>query len=219
MYRLLKGSTGSEFSLKLVLFHMGPVDGADALFSWSLLPTEQFIIFFSKMNILFPKKKKRNLFPLAFFSFAVSFTHPPPIRLLYFFIYSVSFICPRHHFPLFPFLSLASSLPHAVFPSFFCSFPLINHFHHFPFALFPRFLSSIPFFFSFFIFGIVLIFCYICYILLTLISFILFYNARRAVRSWQQGELHRRPCWWYGRLHRILGQLPQTVELRRPCRE
>lgn len=39
---------------------------------------------------------------------------------------------------------------------------------------------------------------------------------RCAVRPRQQGELHRHPGGRYGRLHRILGQLPQTVELKHP---
>ncbi len=44
-------------------------------------------------------------------------------------------------------------------------------------------------------------------------------SSRCAVRPRQQGELHRRPRRRHGRLHRILGQLPQTVELRRLSRE
>lgn len=38
---------------------------------------------------------------------------------------------------------------------------------------------------------------------------------RCAVRPRQQGELHRRPRGWHGCVHRLLGQLPQTVELKR----
>lgn len=99
----------------------------------SLLPTEQFINFFSKMNILFLKKEN------TFISFAVSNSSPKFFHLLSFL--AVIF---------FP--SLASSLPDAVFPSFFFSFPLINHFHHFPlcsFSLFP-FFSAILFLFFYF---------------------------------------------------------------------
>lgn len=106
----------------------------------SLLPTEQFINFFSKVNILFLKKEN------TFISFAVSNSSPKFFHLLSFL--AVIF---------FP--SLASSLPDAVFPSFFFSFPLINHFHHFPFALSPCSLSSLPFFFYFSIFGVVLTCC------------------------------------------------------------
>lgn len=39
---------------------------------------------------------------------------------------------------------------------------------------------------------------------------------RRAVWPWQQSELHRCSGGWDGCLHRILGQFPQTVELRYP---
>lgn len=91
----------------------------------------------------------------------------------------------RHFFP-----SLASSLPDAVFPSFFFSFPLINHFHHFPFALSPCSLSSLPFFFYFSIFGVVLTCCSIllfaytplstvtsCYSLFSPMFFLLVFNS------------------------------------------
>lgn len=82
------------------------------------------------MNILFLKKENTLI------SFAVSNSSPIFFHLL-------SFLA------VISFPSLASSLPHAVFPSFFFSFPLINHCHHFPFALSPCSLSSLPFFFYF----------------------------------------------------------------------
>lgn len=106
----------------------------------SLLPTEQFINFFSKMNILFLKKEN------TFISFAVSNSSPKFFHLLSFL--AVIFFLPL--LPLFPML---------FSPLFFFSFPLINHFHHFPFALSPCSLSSLPFFFYFSIFGVVLTCC------------------------------------------------------------
>lgn len=141
IYRLLKGSIGSE-----VFINVGALPHVTCRWCWctifmiSLLPTEQFINFFSKMNILFLKKENTLI------SFAVSNSSPIFFHLL-------SFLA------VISFPSLASSLPDAVFPSFFFSFPLINHFHHFPFALSPCSLSSLPFFFYFSIFGVVLTCC------------------------------------------------------------
>lgn len=48
--------------------------------------------------------------------------------------------------------------------------------------------------------------------------FLLLSSFRCSLWPRQQGELHWRPGGWYGRLHRILGQFPQTVELKHPSR-
>lgn len=112
-------------------------------------------------------------------------------------------------------------------PSSFLSFCL--YFHTFLFLFCVCYLScflSLSFFISFsptfsslcFSLFLPLLFCQI----LSFTSFPLFpfpSFLRCAVRPRQQGELHRRPRGWYGRLHRILGQLPQTVELKHLSRK
>lgn len=130
------------------------------------------------------------------------------------------------------------ALTHCMFfslssPSLSMFFPLIFTFLYssllpmlppllFPFFLWFLFILSIPShlfpFLSSLFFCLYVLFLSFHSILLNNVSSPLLTSSRCTVRPWQQGELYRRPRRRYGRLHRILGQLPQIVELRCPGR-
>lgn len=105
------------------------------------------------------------------------------------------------------FLPFPSSL---MFP-FLLSFPFV-----FTFCLLALFLLPPLYFPRLFISPLLTSCSMPCPLLPFLLLFHLLSSFRGAVRPRQQGELHRRPGGRYGRLHGLLGQLPQTVELRHP---
>lgn len=143
--------------------------------------------------------------------------------------FSLNSLCFHFHPLLFLFLSSLLSSHHFPFPnsqicclsSSFLSFCLYFHTLLFLFCMFVLYHAFCPCLSSYsFTQPLFLLFLF-CRIL-SLTSFPLFpfpSFLRCAVRPRQQGELHRRPRGWHGRLHRILGQLPQTVELKHLSRK